>query len=103
MNIVQNPKVVFYLLMILAMISWGASWVNAKVISDYISAQELVFYRYLVTVVTLIPVLIYMRKSFKIDIKTIFLALLASSFLILYSIFFLMGQNMEPPALEVLL
>ncbi|MEA3512111.1 MAG: DMT family transporter [Campylobacterota bacterium] len=90
---IKNEKLVFYILMIIAMTSWGASWVNAKVLSDYITAQELIFYRYLVTTATLIPVLIYMKQSFKIDIKTLGLAFVASIFLVVYSIFFFNGTK----------
>jgi drug/metabolite transporter (DMT)-like permease len=85
--------------MIVAMTSWGASWVAAKILSDYITAQELIFYRYAVTVITLAPVLIYMKKSFKIDIKTLVLALIAAIFLVVYSIFFFDGTKYGTPGL----
>lgn len=95
----QQSNTVFYVLMVLAMIAWGASWVNAKVLSDYITAQELIFYRYFITTITLIPVIIYMKQSFKIDIKTFLLAFLASVFLVLYSIFFFDGTKYGSPGL----
>jgi len=85
--------------MIVAMTSWGASWVAAKILSNYITAQELIFYRYVVTVITLAPVLVYMKKSFKIDMKTLALALLASIFLVVYSIFFFDGTKYGTPGL----
>lgn len=94
----QN-KNIFYILMVIAMTSWGASWVSAKILSEYITAQELIFYRYFITVITLAPVLIYMKKSFKIDIKTLALALLASIFLVVYSIFFFDGTKYGTPGL----
>jgi drug/metabolite transporter (DMT)-like permease len=79
--------------MVLAMSSWGASWVNAKVLSDYITAQELIFYRYFISTVTLAPVLVYLHKSFKIDPKTIGLAFVASIFVVIYSIFYFNGTK----------
>ena len=79
--------------MIIAMTAWGASWVIAKVLSDYITAQELIFYRYLITTITLVPVLIYLKQSFKINVKTLLLALVASIFLVIYSIFFFNGTK----------
>ncbi len=85
--------------MVIAMTSWGASWVAAKILSNYITAQELIFYRYFITTVTLAPVLVYMKKSFKIDIKTLSLALLASIFLVVYSIFFFDGTKYGTPGL----
>ncbi len=89
----NKSNYIFYVLMVFAMISWGASWVNAKVLSEYITAQELIFYRYMVTTITLIPVLIYIKQSFKIDIKTLILAFVSSVFLVIYSIFFFNGTK----------
>ncbi len=88
-----KSKPVFYILMAIAMTSWGSSWVNAKVLSSYINADEMIFYRYLITSITMIPVLMYFKESFKIDIKSLGWALLASLFLIIYSIFFFVGTK----------
>ncbi len=90
----KNTNIIFYIFMIIAMTFWGASWVNAKVLSNYITAQELIFYRYIISTVTLVPVLLYLKKSFKVDIKTLSLALLASIFLVLYSIFYFNGTKL---------
>ena len=79
--------------MVIAMIAWGASWVNAKVLSDYITAEELIFYRYFITSLTLFPILLFLKKNFQIDIKTSGLALLAAIFLTIYSIFFFNGTK----------
>ena len=84
---------VFYALMVVSMVFWGASWVNVKVLSNYITAQELIFFRYAITTVTLFPVIVFLKLSFKIDVKTLALALLASVFLVLYSIFFFDGTK----------
>ena len=89
----NNTKLLFYILLIVSMTFWGASWVIAKVLSDYITAQELIFYRYSITTITLIPIIMYMKLSFKINIKTLLLAFIASFFLILYSIFFFDGTK----------
>jgi drug/metabolite transporter (DMT)-like permease len=91
LNIAQ--KQIFYILLFFAMTAWGASWVNAKVLSEYITAQELIFYRYFVTVITLAPILFYLKKSLKIDKKSLLLAFVASIFLTLYSIFFFDGTK----------
>jgi len=60
----QQNNTVFYILMILAMLGWGASWVNVKILSDYITYEELIFYRYLITTITMIPVMIYLKLSY---------------------------------------
>ena len=62
----QTNKNIFYLLMVLAMAGWGASWVNAKVLSSYINEYELIFLRNFFTIITLAPVLIINKHYFKI-------------------------------------
>ncbi|MEA3384402.1 MAG: DMT family transporter [Campylobacterota bacterium] len=90
---IKNQNFKFYILLVIAMMFWGSSWVSAKVLSDYITAQELIFYRYFITTFSLIPILYYLKKTFKIDMKTLALAFLASIFLVLYSIFFFDGTK----------
>ncbi len=79
--------------MFLAMAGWGASWVNAKVLSSYINEYELVFFRNLITSITLIPVLIITRKYFYINLRSIFLAFIASIIMIVYIKFYFLGTK----------
>ena len=83
----------FYIFLVIAMAFWGSSWVSAKVLSGFITAQELIFYRYMVTSITLFPILLYLKKDFKINIYNALLALIATFFLIAYSIFFFDGAK----------
>ncbi|WP_083568516.1 DMT family transporter [Arcobacter sp. LA11] len=84
-------KNLFYILMIFAMIFWGASWINVKVLSNYINEYEVVFLRVGISLISMIPILFYLKLSFKITIKTAVLVLFASLVLVLYSIFFFLG------------
>jgi drug/metabolite transporter (DMT)-like permease len=92
-RLLQNERIVFYILMVIAMSSWGASWVNAKVLSNYITAEELVFYRYFISSITLFPILLFFKQSYRIDFKILKLAFLASIFLVIYSIFYFNGTK----------
>lgn len=87
----SNTKIMFWILMILAMSFWGASWINAKILGKYITSQELIFYRYFITTITLFPMLLFQRSSLKISKINIFLSLLASIFLSIYTILFFDG------------
>ena len=80
----QANKNIFYILMILAMAGWGASWVNAKVLSSYINEYEMIFLRNIFTLITLAPVLIITKKYFYINRHSLLLALLASIIMIVY-------------------
>jgi drug/metabolite transporter (DMT)-like permease len=89
----KSIPIYFYILMVFSMLFWGASWVNVKVLGTYISYEEVIFYRYIITTITLIPVLIYFKYSLKISFKNLILSALASFFLIIYSIFFYLGTK----------
>lgn len=84
-------KNLFYILMVFAMVFWGASWVNVKILANYINEYELVFLRMGICFITMFPIIYFYKLSFKIDFKTFLLILLASVILVLYSIVFFLG------------
>lgn len=84
-------KNIFYILMIFSMIFWGASWVNVKILSNYINEYEVIFLRLGIALITMIPILFYLKLDFKINLKSFILILLTSLSLILYSVFFFLG------------
>lgn len=79
--------------MILAMAGWGGSWVNAKVLSSYINEYELIFLRNIFTIITLGPILIITKKYFRINTKSIMLAILASIVMIAYMKYYFLGTK----------
>jgi drug/metabolite transporter (DMT)-like permease len=87
----QVNKNIFYFMMVLAMAGWGASWVNAKVLSSYINEYEMMFLRNFLTLITLAPILIVMRKYFYINKKSLLLAFAASLVMIAYLKFYFLG------------
>lgn len=89
----QTNKTIFYILMILAMAGWGASWVNAKVLSAYINEYELMFFRNVFTIISLAPVLVISRKYFYINKRSLFLALIAAIVMIAYMKCYFLGTK----------
>ncbi len=89
----QTNKNIFYIMMIFAMAGWGASWVNAKVLSFYINEYELIFFRNIFTLLTLTPILIFAKKYFYINKKSLFLAFLASLVMIAYMKCYFLGTK----------
>ena len=77
--------------MVLAMIFWGASWISTKVLTNYINEYELVFLRMGICFITLFPIIYFFKFSFKLDIKSFFLILIASLVLTSYSISMFIG------------
>ncbi len=79
--------------MFLAMAGWGLSWVSAKVLSAYINEYEMIFFRNIFTVITLLPVLLFTKKSFYINLKSFILVLVASVVMIAYMKCFFLGTK----------
>jgi len=38
---IDMSKTTLYILMVLAMVAWGETWISAKILSRYINAKEL--------------------------------------------------------------
>lgn len=84
---------ILYILMILAMIAWGETWVSAKIVGEYLDADELIFWRFLFTTLGLIPILIYFKSSIKISIYTLLISIISSILLIAYNYVFFLGTK----------
>ena len=50
--------------MSLAMISWGIAWTNAKIVGEYLSFNNLIFFRFLLGFLSLLPIIIFTKKPF---------------------------------------
>lgn len=83
----------FYILLFFAMFGWGASWINVKVLSNYINEYEMVFLRFSITALTMLPIIIFLKKSFKIDFKTFLLTIATSIIFIAYMKYFFLGTK----------
>ncbi len=81
----------FHILMFFAMIFWGASWISTKVLTTYVNEYELVFIRMGICFITMFPIIYFYKLSFKVDTKAVYLILIASLILTLYSIFMFLG------------
>lgn len=89
----NTNKNIFYFLLFLAMIGWGASWVNIKILSNYLNEFETMFFRFFITAITMIPIIIILKKSFKINFKTFIVVLLTSIAMIAYMKYFYLGTK----------
>ncbi len=87
------------LLLILAMTAWGSNWVSAKILMNYFSAGELIFWRFLIASLTLLIVLVIFKISLKLSFKNIFISILSAVFLSLYNLFFFLGDHFASAAL----
>lgn len=86
-------KNVFFFLLFLAMVAWGGSWVNVKILGHYISAFEMIFLRFSITAITMVPIMLWLKHSFKIDLKSFGLVVLAALMLIFYNKYYYLGTK----------
>ncbi len=92
MNKTMLKDLPFFLLMILAMSFWGASWASGKVISNRVPPDVIVFWRLTLTFLSfLIMLLIFNRKKLKLSFSKILWILLPSIFFVTYNKLFFEG------------
>jgi drug/metabolite transporter (DMT)-like permease len=89
----MNPshKFLFFFLMALAMTAWGGSWVSAKIIANDAAPEVLTFWRFVVTVVSFLPVLVFYRKSLRLDGRSFLQTALGAMLIVGYNKFFFRG------------
>ena len=85
----KTPSLV--ILLVLAMIGWGGSWTSGKVASGLAQPEIIIFWRFLITVLSMMPLMVVQRESMRVSKKTFFLLLCAAVLLIAYNMFFLFG------------
>ncbi len=89
----------FYFFMLLAMIGWGMSWVSVKILGRYIDAYEMILFRFGITAVSMVPIIVLMRQSFRIDRKTLGVVFLASLSFFAYMKYFFLGVKLGTASL----
>ncbi|QIR76066.1 DMT family transporter [Sulfurospirillum diekertiae] len=89
----MGNKNIFFFLLFLAMVAWGGSWVNVKILGHYVSAFEMIFLRFGITAITMVPIIVWLKHSFKIDLKSFGLVVLAALALIFYNKYYYLGTK----------
>lgn len=86
----SSPNV-FLLLMIGSMVIWGGSWVSAKIIADRLSPEVLSFWRFLLSSLSFLPLLVLQRKPVLWSIGGTVYCVCGALALSAYMIFFFRG------------
>lgn len=81
----------FYILMVLAMVSWGESWISAKIVAKMAHPEVLLFYRFALTWISFIPVMLFLKQTFRINRQGLIFTFICSLFLIAYNEMFFTG------------
>lgn len=81
-----------YILLSLAMISWAIAWTNAKIVGEYLSFYNLIFFRFLLGFLSLLPFLIYNKKNL-LHLKSYKYIVIPSILFFIYNIAFFKGTH----------
>jgi drug/metabolite transporter (DMT)-like permease len=90
-NKLKNSYPFFIILIIISMMIWGGSWVSAKFVSSLVAPEVLVFWRFLITFLSFIPVVIIFKENLKVDIKSLIILFICALILAVYNFLFFTG------------
>tara|TARA_Y100000590_G_scaffold364560_1_gene423019 strand:+ start:139 stop:969 length:831 start_codon:yes stop_codon:yes gene_type:complete len=79
--------------MFLAMVSWGVAWTNAKIVGEYLSFYNLVFLRFFLGFISLIPFVLINKPPF-VSLNQIKHIIIPSILFFIYNIAFFKGTNL---------
>ncbi|MBM9577805.1 DMT family transporter [Leptospira sp. 201903070] len=84
----------FYFLLVISMISWGFAWPSAKLIVGDQHPNVIIFWRFLATAVSLLPVVFWRKESFRLpSYRTFFQVVIGGILYTVYNQFFFLGLN----------
>jgi drug/metabolite transporter (DMT)-like permease len=86
-----NRRGILLFWMILAMTAWGGSWVSAKLIAGTASPSVLVFWRFFLSFLSMIPVMLIMKQSFRISFRGFLFACGGAVLIVAYNQLFFKG------------
>ncbi|MDD5358800.1 MAG: DMT family transporter [Sulfurovaceae bacterium] len=83
----------YFIAMIIAMLLWGVAWTSGKVAAEHANAPVAAFWRYAISLLSLIPVIIYFQTSLKTSAKGYFYMFLAGLLTALFNYLFFKGLS----------
>ena len=81
----------FIFLMVLAMLSWGGSWPLGKLIAGLARAEVIIFWRYFITSLSIVPLLFIFKQPLRIEKKSLFLLIFGAVAVITHGLLFITG------------
>lgn len=90
----KNKNLIFSILLIFAMASWGISWPLSKIMTTYISTYEIVSMRFGLVALSIAPLMLFFKISFKLPKRSFKGVILTSLFNASYSVVFYTGLGL---------
>ena len=83
----------FQILLFLAMMTWGLSWTNGKILGNYDNIEIIILWRFFFAALFFFPILIYAKVSKLPPLRSLPYIILNALFIILYNIFYFAGTK----------
>ncbi len=85
----KNKNLIFWL--IISMLIWGMTWPTAKIVTGYTDEYTLLFWRFALSTIGLIPIMFYLKQPFKFSLKALKYIALGTIFVTAYNFFFFLA------------
>lgn len=89
----SEDKTKYFIGMVIAMLFWGIAWTSGKAMAEHSNAQVAAFWRYGISFITIIPVIIYMKTPLKTDKVGFFYMIIAGLLISLFNYLFFAGLS----------
>ncbi len=89
----SEPSYKYYIGMTIAMILWGIAWTSGKVAAEHANAPVAAFWRYAISFITIVPVIIYLKVSLRTNRRGYLYMLLGGLFTALFNYLFFKGLS----------
>ena len=93
MKLINNNNLKIYVLMVFAMLIWGASWPSGKIVGQYSSPNVIMVWRFILASSTIALFMLLFKINFKILKSSLTNIIFASICLIAYNYNYLKGTQ----------
>lgn len=89
----QKAKTKYFIGMVIAMLIWGFAWTSGKAMSEHSNPEIAAFWRYAISFLTIIPVILYMKTPLKTDRIGLLYMMAAGLLISLFNYLFFVGLS----------
>jgi drug/metabolite transporter (DMT)-like permease len=90
----RRSRILFSILVVVAMAFWGGAWSIAKLVTGTISVQTVVFYRFFISALAIFPVVFIFRHGFRLDRRGFLWTLCGAGLFTAYNELFFTGVKL---------
>ncbi len=90
----RSEHTLLYIIMIVAMASWGLSWTNGKILGAYTTIPILMVWRFFIAALAMLLVLFFRKTPWQVSLKGVPPILASAVFLVLYNHFYFTGTHL---------